>query len=79
MAAYREERRESTLRRLREHLAVLTERGLADVVDPESTARILGALIEGIMRTMLLENDSLDDAGIRAAADVAERAVFARW
>jgi hypothetical protein len=78
LAAYREERRAGTLGRLREHLGVLTARGFADVSDPAWTAAALVALVEGVMRATILESDSLDDAGIAAAADIAERGIFAR-
>jgi hypothetical protein len=78
LAAYREDRRAGTLGRLREHLGVLSARGFADVSDPASTAATLVALIEGVMRATILESDSLDDAGIAAAADIAERGIFAR-
>lgn len=78
LAAYREERRDSTLRRLREHLAILTQRGLAHVADPASTAATLIALFDGVIRATILESDRLDDAVIGAAADVAERAIFAQ-
>jgi AcrR family transcriptional regulator len=66
LAAYREERRESTLRRLRE------------LRHPAATAVAVMALVEGIMRASLLEHDQLDDDEISAAADVVERAVFAQ-
>jgi hypothetical protein len=36
------------------------------------------ALVDGIVRASVLERDSLDDAGIAAAADIVERALFAR-
>jgi AcrR family transcriptional regulator len=78
LAAYREERRQATLVRLREHITILTERGFAQVGDPASTAAGLFALVDGIMRTTILETDGLDEAGIVAAADIAERAIFAR-
>jgi AcrR family transcriptional regulator len=77
LAAYREERRESTLARLREHIAALNAAGFARVADPAATAAGLLALVEGIVRASVLERDALDDAGITAAADIAERALFA--
>jgi AcrR family transcriptional regulator len=78
LAAYREERREASLSRLREHIVVLGARGFVDVADPAATAAGLVALIDGIVRASLLERDELGDAGIAAAADIAERALFAR-
>lgn len=77
LAAYREERREAVLRRLGEHLAVLCARGYARVADPGSIAANLIALFDGLLRATILENDNLDDARIAAAADIAERAIFA--
>jgi TetR/AcrR family transcriptional repressor of nem operon len=76
LSAYREERREATLARLRVHIDVLTQRGFASVADPAATAAGLVALVDGITRASILERDRLDDAGIAAAADIAERALF---
>jgi TetR/AcrR family transcriptional repressor of nem operon len=78
LAAFREERREATLARLRDHIAMLNARGFAAVTDPASTAAGLIALVEGVMRASLSDADRLDDAGITAAADIVERALFAR-
>jgi AcrR family transcriptional regulator len=78
LTAFREERREATLSRLRDHIAVLDRRGFAHIADAASTAIALIALIDGITRAALLERDQLDDAGIVAAADIVERALFAR-
>jgi AcrR family transcriptional regulator len=78
LAAYREERREGALARVRDHLERLVERGFADIADPAATAAGIIALIDGITRTSILERDRLDDAAIAAAADIVERAIFAR-
>jgi AcrR family transcriptional regulator len=77
LSAYREERRESTLLRLREHIERLSVLGYVHVADARATAAGLLALFDGIVRSSLLERDGLDDAGITAAADIAERALFA--
>jgi AcrR family transcriptional regulator len=79
LTAYREERREGTIARLREHIGVLSERGFVAVADAASTAAGLMALVDGIVRASVLERDSLDDTGIAAAADIVERALFARF
>ncbi len=76
LAAYREERRDSTRRRLHEHLEVLTSRGFADVSDPASTAMMLMALVDGVIRATILESDSLSAAHIDAATEIADRAIF---
>jgi len=78
LAAYREERSEAILSRLREHIVLLNGLGFADVADPASTAAGLIALVDGIVRSSILERDRLDDAGIVAAADIVERALFVR-
>jgi TetR/AcrR family transcriptional repressor of nem operon len=78
LAAYREERREGALARLRDHLERLAERGFADIADAAATAAGIVALIDGITRTSILERDRLDDAAIAAVADIVERAIFAR-
>jgi AcrR family transcriptional regulator len=77
LAAYREERREAAFSRLRDHIEVLNARGFARVGDPASTAAGLSALYDGIVRSSILERDRLSDAAIEAAADIAERALFA--
>lgn len=77
LAAYREERREATLARLHQHIERLSALGYARVGDAQATAAGLLALFDGIVRSSLLERDRLDDAGIFAAADIAERAIFA--
>jgi AcrR family transcriptional regulator len=78
LAAYREERREATFTRLRDHIDALNARGFAQVADPAATAAGLIALHEGIVRASVLELDRLDDAAIAAAAEIAERALFAQ-
>jgi AcrR family transcriptional regulator len=76
LTAYREERREATFSRLRDHIEVLNARAFARVADPASTAAGLIALYDGIVRTSILERGQLDDAAIDAAADIVERALF---
>jgi AcrR family transcriptional regulator len=76
LAAYREEAREQTLARLRDHITALARRGWVDVADPAATAASLVALIDGTCRAAVLERDCLDDARILATADLAERALF---
>lgn len=76
LKAYREERRESTLRRLTEHLRALTARGFAAVDDPPASARALIALVEGVLHATVVEGEQLDAAGITAVAEIAERAIF---
>lgn len=78
LAAYREERRESTVQRLREHLRYLTASGFAAVDDPDATAATLIALCDGVVRATILESDSLDESHIEAVAQCAERTIFAR-
>jgi AcrR family transcriptional regulator len=78
LAAYREERREMTLTRLREHIVALAARGWVDVADTAATAATLLALLDGTCRAAVLECDCLDEARITATADLAERALFAR-
>jgi AcrR family transcriptional regulator len=77
LTAYREERREATFSRLRDHIDVLNARAFACVADPASTAAGLIALYDGIVRASILERDRLDDAAVAAAADIVERALFA--
>ena len=77
LAAYREERREATFTRLRDHIEMLEGRGFARVGDAASTAAGLIALYEGIVSGSILERDRLTDAAIDAAADIVERALFA--
>jgi AcrR family transcriptional regulator len=77
LAAYREESREATLTRLREHIELLGTRGFTRVADPPSTAACLIALYEGVVRASILERDRLTDTAIDAAADIVERALFA--
>jgi len=79
LSAYREERRTATLARLRGHIEVLRQRGFADFADAAATAAILVALVDGVIQASVLEHDRLDDAGIAAAAEVVERALFARF
>lgn len=79
LAAFREERREATLERVREHIEWLGERGFAQVADAGSTATALMALMDGVVRASLLERDTLDDAGVAATADIVERALFAHF
>jgi AcrR family transcriptional regulator len=78
LTAFREERREAAFTRLRDHIEVLNARSFASVADPASTAAALIALYDGIVRTSILERDRLADAEIDAAADIVERALFAR-
>lgn len=78
LAAFRDERRETTLTRLREHVEFLNARGFAHVAQPAAMAASLIALIDGVCRALVLERDRLDDAGITATADIVERALFAR-
>jgi AcrR family transcriptional regulator len=77
LTAYREERRGATFTRLRDHVEILNVHGFCRVADPASTAAGLLALYDGIVRASILERDRLDDAAIAAAADIAERALFA--
>jgi AcrR family transcriptional regulator len=77
LSAYREERREATFARLRDHIETLNGRGFARVGDAASTAAGLIALYEGVVRGSILERDRLTDAAIDAAADIVERALFA--
>jgi AcrR family transcriptional regulator len=76
LAAFREERREATLTRLRAHIAILNERGFARVADPASTAASLIAMLDGVCRASVMEHDRLDDRAITATADIVERALF---
>jgi len=78
LAAFREERRETVLTRVREHLDALRAKGLIAVADSGATAAAVIALVDGVIRASILERDRLDDAGIAAAADFVERALFAR-
>ncbi len=78
LAAYREERQNATLGRLGAYLTALAERGYICLPDPAATAAVLMSVLEGIVRTNILESDLLDAARIAAAADVVERAVFAQ-
>jgi AcrR family transcriptional regulator len=78
LASYRNERRESTLRRMREHFSVLAARGLAPIDDPAALAHALFALIDGVYRETVLDGNPLEESQIAAAATIVERAVFAR-
>jgi AcrR family transcriptional regulator len=78
LAAYREERRSETVARLSEHIGALKARGFADVADPAATAAMLGAFVDGVIQTTLLERDRLGAEEIAAAADLVERTLFAR-
>ncbi|GAC1575892.1 MAG: hypothetical protein NVS3B7_08550 [Candidatus Elarobacter sp.] len=77
LAGERRERKARSVRRIADHLAVLTARGLATVRDPGTTAAALLAMMEGFFREALVDGTALDDARIAGAIDVAERAVFA--
>jgi AcrR family transcriptional regulator len=78
LSAFREDRRETMLARLREHIEALCAKGFTEVADSAATSAALLALVDGVMRAAILERDRLDDAGITATADIAERALFAR-
>jgi AcrR family transcriptional regulator len=78
LSAFREERREMILARLRTHIEALRAKGFIHVADPAATAAGIAALIDGVLRASVIERDQLDDAGIAATADIAERALFAR-
>ncbi|MEO7039450.1 MAG: TetR/AcrR family transcriptional regulator, partial [Candidatus Elarobacter sp.] len=77
LALERRERKARITRRIAEHLAVLSTRGLARVRDPETTAAAILAMIDGFFRDALVDGATLDDARIAGAIEVAERAVFA--
>ena len=79
LAAFREERRESMARRVREHIEALNRSGCAAVAEPAATAAILMALYEGLIRTAILDGDGLTAPAISAAADAFERTIFARF
>ena len=77
LAGERRARKAAAVRRIADHLAALTARGLATVRDPGTTAAALLAMVEGFYRDALIDGTALDDARIAGAVEVAERAVFA--
>ncbi len=72
----RRERRAAASKRIAEHLRTLHARGLAAVCDPEATAAVLFAMLDGFYREAVIDGTPLDEARIAGAADVMERAVF---
>ncbi|HEY4441085.1 MAG TPA: TetR family transcriptional regulator [Candidatus Elarobacter sp.] len=58
------------------HLATLNERGFASLADPDATAAVLLAMLDGLYRDAILDRDALSPARIVAAADAFERTVF---
>ena len=77
LAAFRAGRRAEVMQLLAEYFSALTLRGFASVVDSAATASALYAMIDGFSRATILEGEPLLPAQIAAAADIAERAVFA--
>jgi AcrR family transcriptional regulator len=77
LARERRERKAGITRRIAQHLAALSARGLARVRDPDTTAAAILAMIDGFFRDALVDGTALDDARIAGAIEVAERAVFA--
>lgn len=78
LSAFKEERRRDVRRALAAFISALNARGFADVDDPDVTAAVLYALIDGIMRSTVLEGEPIDPTTIAATVSVVERAVFAQ-
>jgi AcrR family transcriptional regulator len=78
LAAFRENRRDERVARLATHIDALVAAGWSDVADAHATAFALAVLVEGVSRASIVERDGLDDAAIRATADIVERAIFTR-
>jgi AcrR family transcriptional regulator len=76
LAAYRRERRERVLGKIRTHFEVLVARGFAQMRDPAATARALNTMLDGYYRAAISEGEPLDLAHIASVIEVAERAVF---
>ena len=75
-AAQRRERRADLVRLLAAALERDTRLGFADVRDADATASTILAMIDGLYREAVLDGAVLDDARIRAAVELVERAVF---
>ena len=69
-------RKERAREKLARHFAALTARGFAAVDDPDATAAVLLAMLDGLYRDAVLDRNALADARIAAAADAFERTVF---
>jgi AcrR family transcriptional regulator len=74
-AAYLE-RRDAFARRLRVWLTDLAERGLITIADCETTAAVIFSMLDGISREAIAAHEPLEEARVRVAVDLVERAVF---
>jgi hypothetical protein len=74
-AAYLE-RRTAFTRRLHGWLEELAGRGLIASTDCETAATLLFAMLDGIGREAIAAREPLEEARIRVAVDLVERAVF---
>jgi AcrR family transcriptional regulator len=72
------ERRDSYRRRMAAWLRDLADRGIIGSLDPEASAGVLFAMLDGIGREAVAAGEPLDDARIAAAVDLVERSVFGR-
>jgi AcrR family transcriptional regulator len=70
------ERRDAYRRRLAGWLHDLAARGIVRLADPEASAGVLFAMLDGIGREAVASGEPLDDAHIVVAVDLIERAVF---
>ena len=70
------ERRDAYRRRLAGWLGDLARRGIIGPADPEASAGVLFAMLDGIGREAVAAGEPLDDARIAAAVDLVERGVF---
>jgi AcrR family transcriptional regulator len=78
MARRLRERKERGREKFAGHFADLNRRGFAAVADPDATAAVLLAMLDGLYRDAILDRDALSRARIAAAADAFERTVFGR-
>jgi len=76
LARQQRERKALGRAKVARHLAALTARGFASVTDPDATAAVLLAMVDGLYRDALLDRNALDAARIAAAAVAFERTVF---
>lgn len=70
------ERRDGYAERLAVWLRDLNDRGIVALAAAEPTARVLFSMLDGIGREAVAAGEPLEPAQIRAAVDIAERAVF---
>ena len=77
LLARRREKREESTNQFRTYLRTITERGFADIDDPDGTALAILAMIDAVFRDAV-NVAPLDDVRVGTVLGVIERAVFGR-